>query len=188
MVVGIYTLYYKFQQNDDWAIQAAIREEIMPQGDKVREPRAGLFVKTWAASNLYADFAQFRFSNYIGPWARAKSVYFTPTQAVAGPLFIPLPRYVIYKLAVQAIGTDGLVSEETATADFIVGQPPPAPLPPAIATQPFRPSISLDMSNQKVEVRAKRQRNDAHTQAQLPGSQATTQIDCRRTLGGPGRR
>ena len=151
VVTGVYTLYYKFVQSDEWTIQAAIREEIMPQGGKVREPRAGLFVKTWQPTALYADFAQFRFSNYIGPWARAKSVYFSTSQVQACPVFVPLPRYVIYKLFVQAIGFDGLPSDETPTTDFIIGQAPPAPWPSAISDPPFRPSISLDMTNQKVE-------------------------------------
>lgn len=105
-IAGTYTTLFKWSQFAPWSIQAVVTESTLVSWGKILSPRVGLMLKDWSAPQaVLADFTQFS-CGALGLWARGSTIYFPP----ANLLTFPLPRNVLYDLAVSTVSASGAAS------------------------------------------------------------------------------
>jgi hypothetical protein len=91
----------------------------------VQNPRVGLFVKSWVGRNAACDYTRFTLRS-TPPAARSQRWY-VPASATSA--VVQLPRYAMYRLAVQAVGTDGRRSTEASSLSPVFSLTSPTTLP-----------------------------------------------------------
>lgn len=133
-VSATYTQYYRYADTDPWlniGTTSGANVFVTETSLKFQMTRPVLLfgVRAYRASTstVYADFTDFHFEAG-GMAGRAFSMNYpvhnppTPTQT----LFVPLPRYNLFSLAVQAVSNSGELSPEAQLRTVVTLGPPPS--------------------------------------------------------------
>jgi len=94
-------------------------------GGRVQNPRVGMFTKSWVGRHTACDFTRFQLRSTHGS-ARSQRWY---APAGATSAVVQLPRYAMYRVAVQAVGTDGRRSAEAASLSPVFSLTSPDTVP-----------------------------------------------------------